>query len=191
MNLKWKNRIEIHGKTLSVKILVATVIWHLYRTMASKVSKSTRRQTRRATLIILRGTILPFFCLIFILILRTIFHRTRQKEPFEYIARSFDEVSRAERILIFVIDLEKRIFLYRIRIWTKLFYKLINRTLMKNLDVWIQNWHFMFHLTCELLLHFSLSTNENCIEILWIVSLENFEFIHKSLYFYIFYIYKI
>lgn len=137
MNLKWKNRIEIHGKTLSVKILVATVIWHLYRTMASKVSKSTRRQTRRATLIILRGTILPFFCLIFILILRTIFHRTRQKEPFEYIVRSFDEVSRAERILIFVIDLEKRIFLYKIRIWTKLFYKLINRTLMKNLDVWI------------------------------------------------------
>lgn len=60
------------------------------------------------------------------------------------------------------------------------------------MKIWIQNWHFTFDLIYELLLHFSLSTNENCIKILRIVTkesfffLESFEFIHKSLYFYIF-----
>lgn len=87
---------NIRENFITVKILVATVIWHLYRAMASKVSKSTRRQTRRATLIILRGTIQPFFCLIFILILRTIFHRTRQKEPFEYSALFWWSISRGK-----------------------------------------------------------------------------------------------
>lgn len=65
------------------------------------------------------------------------------------------------------------------------------------MKIWIQNWHFTFDLIYELLLHFFLSTNENCIKILRIVTkesfflfLESFEFIHKSLYFYIF-VYKI
>lgn len=60
------------------------------------------------------------------------------------------------------------------------------------MKIWIQNWHFTFDLIYELLLHFSLSTNENCIKILRIVTkesfflfLESFEFIHLLLRVYI------